>query len=84
MSCNVILSSHFKTEAKRLIKKYVSLKSELKDLFCELEENPQKGILLGRPDCNRQLQNNEQGSQLQIAKRRVPLAALRATFSSLD
>jgi mRNA-degrading endonuclease RelE of RelBE toxin-antitoxin system len=41
------LSPHFKNEAKRLIKKYASLKSELKDLFCELEENPQKGIPLG-------------------------------------
>jgi hypothetical protein len=37
----------FERQAKRLIKKYVSLKNELKQLAQELTEYPQKGIPLG-------------------------------------
>ncbi len=47
MSYNVKLSANFKKEAKRLIKKYPSLKAELEELFAELEENPTLGIPLG-------------------------------------
>jgi len=47
MSYNVELSNNFKQEAKRLSKKYLSLKSELKELFKELENNPTLGIPLG-------------------------------------
>ncbi len=47
MRYSVELSGNFKKEAKRLIKKYPSLKKELSVLFSELEENPTFGIPLG-------------------------------------
>lgn len=47
MSYSVELSSNFKKEAKKLIKKYPSLKIELVKLFLELEQNPTLGIPLG-------------------------------------
>lgn len=47
MSYSIELSANFKKEAKRLTKKYPSLKSELADLFTELEENPKLGTPLG-------------------------------------
>ena len=47
MSYNIELSAHFKKEAKRLIKKYRSLKSELAVLFNQLEQNSSMGVPLG-------------------------------------
>lgn len=47
MSYSIELSANFKKEAKRLAKKYPSLKTELAELFAELEENPTLGIPLG-------------------------------------
>jgi len=47
MSYSIELSDNFKKEAKRLSKKYLSLKSELAALFSELEENPTLGTPLG-------------------------------------
>lgn len=47
MSYNVELTEHFKKEAKRLSKKYRSLKTELSVLFQELELNPKLGKSLG-------------------------------------
>lgn len=47
MNYKVELSDNFKREAKRLIKKYHSLKNELANLTAELETNPTKGIPLG-------------------------------------
>lgn len=47
MSYSVELSANFKKEAKRLIKKYPSLKMELVELFTTLEDNPTIGIPLG-------------------------------------
>ncbi len=47
MNYNVELSGNFKKEAKRLSKKYKSLKAELNQLFDELAQNPTKGISLG-------------------------------------
>ena len=47
MSYNIELSDNFKKEAKRLVKKYPSLKSELERLFKELSETPILGISLG-------------------------------------
>ena len=47
MSYSIELSANFKKGAKRLIKKYPSLKSELAELFNELEENPTLGTPLG-------------------------------------
>lgn len=47
MSYSIELSANFKKEAKRLTKKYPSLKTELEELFTELEENPTLGTPLG-------------------------------------
>ena len=47
MSYSVALSPNFKKEAKRLVNKYPSLKSELKALFEDLEKNPTLGDPLG-------------------------------------
>jgi len=47
MNYNVELTANFKKEAKRLSKKYPSLKTELSALFVELEENPTFGTPLG-------------------------------------
>jgi hypothetical protein len=47
MSYNIVPTDNFKKEAKRLIKKYASLKSELEKLNDELEENPTLGTHLG-------------------------------------
>jgi len=47
MNYSVELSPNFKREAKRLSKKYLSLKVELDVLFKELEENPTLGTPLG-------------------------------------
>lgn len=47
MNYKIELSDNFKREAKRLIKKYHSLKAELANLSAELETNPTKGIPLG-------------------------------------
>ena len=47
MSYKIELSENFKKEAKKLSKKYPSLKTDLAILFEELEENPTTGIPLG-------------------------------------
>jgi mRNA-degrading endonuclease RelE of RelBE toxin-antitoxin system len=47
MSYKVELSANFTKEAKKLTKKYPSLKAELSGLFKKLEDNPTMGISLG-------------------------------------
>jgi len=47
MSFSVIPTDKFKKEAKRLIKKFPSLKAELINLSDELENNPEIGTSLG-------------------------------------
>lgn len=47
MSYKIELSENFKKEAKKLSKKYPSLKTDLASLFEELEKNPTTGISLG-------------------------------------
>lgn len=47
MSYSIHATANFEKEAKRLIKKYRSLKNELLELIGELETNPTKGISLG-------------------------------------
>lgn len=47
MSYSVIPTARFKKEAKRLVKKYPSLKSELAELGSVLENNPDTGTALG-------------------------------------
>ena len=46
MSVEVIITNNFSREAKKLIKKYRSLKNELLSLQAYLEENPHQGTLL--------------------------------------
>jgi mRNA-degrading endonuclease RelE of RelBE toxin-antitoxin system len=43
MSYKIILSNNFKKEAKKLCKKYTSLKQELDTLFQSLEIEPRQG-----------------------------------------
>lgn len=47
MSYNVIATSAFKKELKRLAKKYNSLKQEFSQLVESLEDNPEQGTALG-------------------------------------
>jgi hypothetical protein len=47
MSYNIVPIDNFKKEAKRLIKKYASLKKELLQLNEQLEKNPTLGTPLG-------------------------------------
>jgi mRNA-degrading endonuclease RelE of RelBE toxin-antitoxin system len=47
MSCRVETASNFRREAKKLIKKYASLKAELLALYSQLEDNPTMGVPLG-------------------------------------
>lgn len=47
MSYKIELSDNFKKEAKKLSKKYSSLKVELAELFTQMESNPTLGIPLG-------------------------------------
>lgn len=48
MNCKVIVVENFRREAKRLIKKYASLKDELFELEKELSQNPRFGTSLGK------------------------------------
>lgn len=50
MSFNVKTIAVFERQAKRLIKKFPSLKSELQMLVAELKTSPEKGISIGN-DC---------------------------------
>lgn len=47
MSVNLILTRNFEKEAKKLLKKYTSLKGELEKLDTELITNPKLGTPLG-------------------------------------
>ena len=47
MSCSIEITRHFEREAKPLLRKYASLRSELAILGEELSENPEKGTPLG-------------------------------------
>lgn len=48
MSYKVKTIEVFEKQAKRLIKKYPSLKAELVDLIQELKKNPEQGTLIGK------------------------------------
>jgi mRNA-degrading endonuclease RelE of RelBE toxin-antitoxin system len=48
MSYKVKTIDVFEKQAKRLIKKYVSLKTELIQLVQELKENPEQGTAIGK------------------------------------
>ena len=47
MKYNIFISKKFKRNAKPLLKKYIFLKEEIKDLILFLEKEPKTGILLG-------------------------------------
>lgn len=47
MKAEVIITPNFSRAAKKLIKKYRSLKSELQRLAAELEHTPRKGAKIG-------------------------------------
>ena len=47
---DIVVTTNFKKEVKRLVKKYPSLKSDLLKLVEMLEDNPMQGIALGK-DC---------------------------------
>ena len=44
MKCNILATNSFPRDAKKLFKKYVSLKIELKELESQLIKNPRLGI----------------------------------------
>ena len=46
MKCRIVAIDDFNRDAKRLGKKYVSLKSELKELENQLLENPRTGMFI--------------------------------------
>jgi hypothetical protein len=48
MNFNVEVTSYFKKQAKRLIKKYPSLKAEVDQLISALMTDPEQGISLGK------------------------------------
>ena len=48
MSYNVKSISVFEKQAKKLIRKYPSLKKELLELVQELKENPEQGTAIGK------------------------------------
>lgn len=48
MSYDVKTIEVFERQAKRLIKKYASLKKELLELVLELKENPEQGTAIGK------------------------------------
>ncbi len=48
MSYKVKTIEIFEKQAKRLIKKYISLKTELLQLVYELKENPEQGTAIGK------------------------------------
>lgn len=52
MSFNVKTISVFERQAKRLIKKFPSLKKEIQTLISELKEEPTKGTSIGH-DCHK-------------------------------
>ena len=47
MSINLVTIESFKREAKRLIRKFPSLRAEIEDLGKKLQENPETGTPLG-------------------------------------
>jgi mRNA-degrading endonuclease RelE of RelBE toxin-antitoxin system len=47
MKTEIVISNNFHREAKKYLKKYRSLKSELENLYQQLLENPQTGTPIG-------------------------------------
>lgn len=47
MKTEIVITGNFQKEAKKYLKKYRSLKSELENLYIHLFENPQHGTPIG-------------------------------------
>ena len=47
MKTEIVITNNFQKEAKKYLKKYRSLKSELENLYSQLLENPQLGTPIG-------------------------------------
>ena len=47
MKTEIVVTDNFQKEAKRYLKRYTSLKSELKNLYARLIEDPKLGTSLG-------------------------------------
>ena len=47
MSYKTEVTSYFKKQAKRLVKKYPSLKLEIEELVINLSQHPQEGVSIG-------------------------------------
>ena len=48
MNVQVIITEHFRRDAKKLLKKYKSLRSELEELVTKLERSPSGGVKITR------------------------------------
>lgn len=48
MNVKIVASTNFRKEAKKLLKKYASLKKEFEDLNKELQSNPYLGDAIGK------------------------------------
>jgi len=46
MNCEIIVTREFKRSAKKLLKKYLSVKNELEELQITLLDKPKTGILI--------------------------------------
>lgn len=61
MSYSVGVSPTFQKKAKRLVKKYASLKEELLDLVALLEQDPEQGTPIGKHCFKIRLSINSKG-----------------------
>ena len=61
MKVTVKITDNFKKEVKSLLKKYASLKTDLKNLEKELIENPKSGTSLGNNSFKVRLKINSKG-----------------------
>jgi len=86
MSFNIEVTSNFKKQAKRLIKKYPSLKAEVDHLISALTIEPEQGTSLGKGCFKIRLAITSKGkgksggarliTHVQIVKRKVYLLSI--------
>ncbi len=62
MNCNILVTKHFSTEIKKYLKKFPSLKDEIKILKESLTTNPKQGISLGSKLFKIRLANKSKGA----------------------
>jgi mRNA-degrading endonuclease RelE of RelBE toxin-antitoxin system len=61
MNAEIFITKRFEKEAKKYLKKFKSLKSELEELINELTENPSKGTSLGNSAYKIRLASKSKG-----------------------